>query len=140
MVLRATRRGNEPLRLQGTVTMSCLVLVGLAAVTISGAHNYFRGNDARWELYRRARSRGVEAQSIEAGYEAQGWEAFDIAQLRTAATHCIGPCRCIMGAYCIDDSYRVSMNAIPGYHTIDSIPPGYWLATGPPVLLLQREY
>jgi hypothetical protein len=126
----------SPTRVLTASAAAALLLLG--AVTVSGAHNYFRWNDARWALYRRALDGGVERQSIEAGYEIQGWETFDLHEKGVAPTHCLGPCGCHVGWYCLDDSYRVAMNPLPGYRTIDTMQPEYWLASGPPVSMLQR--
>jgi len=114
-------------------------LLPLAFFTIAGLHDYFRWNDAGWELYREALGNGVSAANIHASYEMNGWLAFDLYQAKATPPGCIGPCHCDSEWYCLDDSYRVGMDMYGDYEVVAQRQPRYWLAPGPPVVLSRRK-
>lgn len=107
-------------------------LLPLAFFTIAGLHDYFRWNDAAWDLYRQALHQGVSPAQIEAGYEMNGWYAFDLYRANTAPAHCDSEW------FCLDDTYRLGMSVPAGYAPIAQRRPSYWLAPGPPVVLSKR--
>jgi hypothetical protein len=115
-----------------------LALAPIAFFAIAGLHDLFAWNNARWDLYEGAVASGIPRQTIEAGYEIDGWFLFDGYSAESPVTGCRGPCRCDVGWYCRDNSYTVAMNPRPGYGIIAERQPRYWLAQGPPLLLLRR--
>ncbi|MBI5543093.1 MAG: hypothetical protein HY901_04345 [Deltaproteobacteria bacterium] len=116
-----------------------VALAALAYYSVAGVHDEFRWNEARWSLVEKARSQGVAPQNIDGGYEVNGWFMGEDTDLRTpAAGSCIGPCHCFSGWWCPDGSYHIGMNALAGYETVSTLPPAYWLAAGPPMILERR--
>jgi hypothetical protein len=115
-----------------------LTLVPLAVFAVAGLHDEFQWNGARWDLYQSAVGSGVPPPLIEAGYEVDGWTLFDFYNAGAEPKGCLGPCSCDAGWYCRDNSYTVAMNPRDGYRAIASRQPRYWLAKGPPLLLLER--
>ncbi len=113
-------------------------LVPLAAFTVLGLHDYFRWNEARWQLFDEAVAGGVDPARIDGGYEIDGW----IVKERPAGAGtqaCIGGrCHCD-GVWwrCQDASYRIGMNVMGGYEEVRRLEPEYWL-TGSPVILSKR--
>jgi hypothetical protein len=114
-------------------------LLPLALFTIAGMHDYFRWNDAGWELYREALSHGVSPANIHGNYEMSGWFSWDLYKANAAPANCIGPCHCDFDWYCLDESYRVGMNVYGDYEVLAQRQPRYWLAPGPPVILSRRK-
>ncbi len=108
--------------------------------SIAGLHDYFRWNDARWALVKKAESFGATTSVIEGGYELDGWLHYDDIKNDHPINGCIGGrCRCDYATwYTKDCSYHIGMNAYPGYETITTITPSYWLAPGPPMMLSRR--
>jgi hypothetical protein len=115
-----------------------LALAPLAFFSVAGLHDEFSWNEARWRLYKDAVESGIPFASLEAGYEIDGWNLFDFYQSEQPVTSCRGSCSCDAGWYCRDNSYTISMNPRDGYRAISSRKPHYWLAKGPPILLLER--
>ena len=113
--------------------MACILVF-----SISGLHDQFRWNDARWQLLASAQERGVPATSISGGFEIDGWLSYDAYQKLKAEGGCVdGKCAC--GWYCIDSDYLITMNHLPGFTAISTIQPRYWLASGPSIKLLMSD-
>ena len=129
---RGSRSGRLSVRFAAAV-------IPMALFTTAGLHDYFRWNDARWALFRRALNQGVSPANIQGGYEVNGWTAYDLFLSKATPPGCIGPCSCAFGWYCLDDSYRIGMNVYGNYEVIASRQPDYWLAPGPPVTLSRRK-
>ncbi|HWC97253.1 MAG TPA: glycosyltransferase family 39 protein [Candidatus Sulfopaludibacter sp.] len=108
-------------------------LLPLAFFTTAGLHDYFRWNDAAWDLYRQAIHSGIAPASIDAGYEMNGWYNYTQSLSRPAP---VGNCEPEWA--CIDDEYRLGMHGFPHYTPIAQQQPSYWLAPGPPVTLSRR--
>ena len=113
-------------------------LVPLAVFTVLGLHDYFRWNEARWQLFDDAVARGVDPARIDGGYEIDGW----IWKERPAGAGtqpCIGGrCHCDgVWWHCQDASYRIGMNVVDGYQEVRRLEPAYWLA-GSPLILSKR--
>jgi hypothetical protein len=113
-------------------------IVPLAWFSIAGLHDEFRWNDARWELVRLAVDAGAPPSTVQGGYEVNGWISYDDHIHHHQPARCRGSCGCRGGFFCVDDSYRVGMNLLPGYVPVRSLKPRYWLANGPPVTLSER--
>ena len=116
------------------VSMICIAAIGW--FTVAGLHDQFRWNDARWKLARFAFSQGVSPANLAGGFEINGWENYDNVQAHHGE---MAPnCRVNYDDFlCVDATYRIGMNMIPGYEEWKQEPPSYWLATGPPVRLLR---
>jgi len=117
----------------------CLALAPLLWFTVAGIHDYFRWNDVRWAHFHRLRAEGVSPSIIQGGYEMSGLYLYDRYLKAQPPENCIGDCGCNFGWFCQDASYVITMNPMPGYEIIGSTQPNYWLAAGPPVLLLRRQ-
>jgi hypothetical protein len=115
-----------------------VALAPVALFAIAGVHDEFRWNDARWALYRDAVSSGIPRDTIEAGYEIDGWFLFDSYKEGARVDRCLGTCDCDAGWFCRDNSYTIAMNPRVGYRALAQRQPHYWLAKGPPLLLLKR--
>jgi hypothetical protein len=135
---RLLPRGDEAGGGRGLFAAAAVVFA-FAVFTTAGVHNYFRWNDARWALYHDALGRGADPRTVDGGYEAQGWHALDLLALPMDPGRCRGECSCRYGWYCADNSYQVVMNRLPGYGVLREVSPAYWLAEGPPLLLLERS-
>jgi hypothetical protein len=119
---------------------AALLWLPVAWFTVAGLHDQFRWNDARWRMVRDLMSQGVSPTVVQGGYEVTGWLVADNYKAQKPAVGCIGACRCTWRDwYCQDDSYQIAMHELPGYQVVRQQPIGYWLAPGPPVLLLRRN-
>ena len=116
------------------VAVVCIVAIGW--FTVAGLHDHFRWNDARWELARFAFRQGISPANLAGGFEINGWENYDNVQARHGD---MAPnCRVDYDDFfCVDATYRIGMNTIPGYADWKEEQPSYWLAAGPPVRLLR---
>jgi hypothetical protein len=117
---------------------SLAALLPVAWFSIAGLHDEFQWSDARWELVRLAIADGAPPSTVQSGYEVNGWLSYDDFVNRRKPGKCRGPCGCRGGYFCVDDSYRVGMNLLPGYAPVLSKQPRYWLANGPAVVLSER--
>ena len=132
-----TKEGARPTR-RTWLAYAALVLP-MAFYTVAGVHDYFCWNDARWQLFREAVESGTDPQTIDGGYEVDGW-ALREPLPGSGKGPCIGGrCHC-RGVWwdCHDASYRIGMNLMPGYQEVRSLEPGYWLTKGKPILLSKR--
>lgn len=115
------------------------VLLALAAYDTAALHDHFRWQDVRWQFVRAAMRDGISPANLQAGFEVDGELVMDLVRAGKPPRWCHnGRCRCTGGWFCIDDSYRVSMNEIPGYEVVEAVEPDYWLVDGPPLLFLRR--
>jgi 4-amino-4-deoxy-L-arabinose transferase-like glycosyltransferase len=123
------------LRLRTLLALGAGVLLGWFA--LAGEHDYLRWNQVRLALYQETVAKGVSPSSIDAGYELNGWHNVKPVHAPT----CVGPCRCSEWSwYCVDNSYRILMSAVPpGYELVKRVSPSYWLADGPPLSLVRRR-
>src|SRR5262245_11888543 len=113
--------------------------LALAAFSTAGLHDHFRWQDVRWRMVRTALEQGISPANLQAGFEVNGALAMDFVNAGKPPAWCHGDqCQCTGGWYCLDDSYRISMNALPGYEVIESVTPDYWLVDGPPLLFSKR--
>jgi len=113
-------------------------LLPVALYTVLGLHDQFRWNEVRWSLVRKALDMGASTGNIDGGYEVTGWINQDDFQAGRMPPSCLGPCACAMDWYCSDGSYMLTFVRLPGYDVVASEQPDYWLANGPPMLLLRR--
>jgi hypothetical protein len=115
-------------------------LLALAAYDTAALHDHFRWQDVRWQLVRDAMEQGVSPANIQAGFEVDGELVMDLVLEGKTPDWCHnGRCRCVDALwYCIDDSFRVSVNRYPGYQVVRSVRPDYWLVDGPPLLFSRR--
>lgn len=121
------------------LVMAAILVIAIGGFTVGGLHDYFRWNDARWELARYGLSLGASPANIQGGYEVNGWLSHDLMR-KKAELKCKGRCGCAGFFDCIDDSYMITMNELRGYKLVRAIEPRYWLARGPRVMLLERQY
>jgi hypothetical protein len=115
--------------------LAAVCTVALGWFSVAGVHDYFRWNDARWDLVRFAFRQHVSPATLAAGYEVNGWENYDnyVSQNGQMSPNCRVN---YDDFFCSDASYRIGMNEIPGYDEWWREQPSYWLASGPPVRLL----
>jgi hypothetical protein len=112
----------------------------LAWFTIAGVHDYFRWNDARWTAVLLAIRSGARPETLDAGYEVNGWLNYDDVIEDVKPTTCLGRCGCLPRAfYCTDDSYMVSFGLPPGREQIADLPVAWWLAHGPNIVVSRRR-
>jgi hypothetical protein len=125
---------NDVAHWDSGVAVICLVALGWFSV--AGLHDHFRWNDARWNLVRFASANGVSPANLAGGFEVNGWENYDNVQSQHGQ---MSPnCRVNYDDFfCLDATYRIGMNVIPGYEEWKQEPVVYWLASGPPVRLLR---
>jgi hypothetical protein len=139
LVASAVALGDIPHAWHLRAALSLSLLLPVAFFAVAGVHDYFRWNDARWRLVENALKNGVTAQTLEGGYEVNGWLQFERPQSGTL--QCVGRCGCRYPYHyfmCVDDSFRVGMHLFPGYEEIERVQPNYWLAAGPPLLMSRR--
>jgi hypothetical protein len=117
-----------------SIVRYAVALLPLAFFTVAGLHDYFRWNDAAWDLYRQALRSGVSPTSIEASYEMNGWNAFS--QFKDAG---FPKTQCDSEWFCLDNAYRIGMNVYGNYEPVAQRQPRYWLAPGPPLILSKRK-
>jgi hypothetical protein len=108
-----------------------LIIAGMAGLSAAAAHDYFAWNRARWDAIAEATRRSATPETLDGGFEYQGWHRFEI-QPRAA----------VPGKswwWVKDDRYCVSFNPRPGYSVLRTWPVSRWLPSTPPkVLLLER--
>jgi hypothetical protein len=113
--------------------------LAMAAFSTAALHDHFRWQDVRWQLAREALRQGISPANLQAGFEVNGVLAMDLIVAGKPPAWCHNHrCQCTDGWYCLDDSFRVSMNELPGYEVIESVKPDYWLVEGPPLLFSRR--
>jgi hypothetical protein len=135
----STTTGNDAAAgLRWDYVLAGICTVALAWFSVAGVHDYFRWNDARWDLARFAFHEGISPEHLAAGYEVNGWKNFDNweAQQGRMADNCRVN---YDDFFCSDASYRIGMNGIPGYTEWKQEQPSYWLAAGPPIRLLRKD-
>jgi hypothetical protein len=122
----------------GTVLGSGAWLVPLAVFTVLGLHDYFRWNEARWQLFNEAVARRIDPARIDGGYEIDGW-VWREPPAGAGTQACIGGrCHCDgVWWHCQDASYRIGLNVVEGYEEVRRLEPKYWLA-GSPLILSKR--
>lgn len=123
--------------LQSAIAFVC---VGpLAWYTISGMHDYFRWNDARWSLVNSALTR-VEPDNLDGGFEVNGWLNFDYQKRNSQPKNCAGHCRCAVTAFnCTDDTYQISVLLPAGRDVVEVRQPNFWLFSDMPMYLTKRQ-
>ena len=129
------RRIASPRGLRRRQWLSLAAIVPMAFFSVAGVHDYFRWNDARWQLYRQAVDAGVERTDIDGGYEVNGWATQEHAEQTAISDHG----RTNTGWYREPRPYRIAMGPVRGYDSVREITPGAWLARLPAVLLLKRS-
>jgi hypothetical protein len=131
------RVGETP---RGTLLKKGAWLVPLAAFTVLGLHDYFRWNEARWQLFNEAVTQGTDPARIDGGYEVDGGILKE-PPAGAGTQACIGGrCHCDgVWWHCQDASYRIGMNVVDGYEEVRRLEPKYWLA-GSPLILAKRAH
>jgi hypothetical protein len=120
------------------------VLAGIAALplawfTIAGMHDYFRWNEARWELARHA-LKLVEASNLDGGFEVNGWLNYDNFWSMHTPQGCIGRCRCNAKSFiCTDDSYQLSLQTPADHTMVAERSPSFWLLPRTTLILSKRR-
>jgi len=114
-------------------TIAAFAICGLlAAFSVAGTHDYFQWNEARWELIRRAKERGVRPIDIEGGYEYDSWTLLE-ERLRT------GVDKFTFDYFPIVRPWNISLNLPALGKLVDKVTPKTWLAPFPSVLLSNRR-
>ncbi len=123
---------------RGTLLGKGASLLALAVFTVFGLHDYFRWNEARWQLFDEAVAGGIDPARIDGGYEVDGW-IWKEPPPGAGRQACIGGrCHCDgVWWHCQDASYRIGMNVGDGYEEVRRLEPTYWLA-GSPLILSKR--
>ncbi len=115
------------------------LFLAMAAFSTAALHDHFRWQDVRWQLVREALRDGISPANLQAGFEVNGVLAMDLVVAGQTPAWCHNDrCQCADGWFCLDDSFRVSMNELPGYEVTRSVKPDYWLVDGPPLLFSRR--
>jgi hypothetical protein len=119
-----------------------VALAPVAWFSVAGVHDYFRWNDVRWQLVRGLMAKGISPTVIQGGYEVNGWLVTDDKLKKRGPEGCIGACRCSFPLpewSCLDESYRIAMNRLPGYSVLEAAPTRFWLTPSPLLYVLQRQ-
>jgi hypothetical protein len=128
---------DVPARPAAWVAFTAL-LAPLAWFSVAGVHDEFRWQYARWNLIASGLKQGATHSTLQSGWEVNCWWRYE--ELTREPVICPGGCGCALGPgfCCVDDRWRVGMAAPPGYRTVETIQPRYWLASGPPMVLSKR--
>jgi hypothetical protein len=120
---------------------SLLSTIPLAWYTLAGTHDYFRWNDARWALVRKALTE-VEPNNLDGGYEVNGWLNLDYVLRREQPKHCVGACSCRDASakfFCTDDTYKITLLSLPSRDIIATERPSFWMIPSMPLYLTKRR-
>jgi hypothetical protein len=132
------RRPNSP-RFRLGRALSIICVVPLAWYTVAGLHDYFRWNEARWELARKALTE-VEPDNLDGGFEVNGWLNLDYQKRKTTPKHCAGPCRCAENEFnCTDDTYQISVGVGDARDIVASERPNFWMLPDMSLHLTKRR-
>jgi hypothetical protein len=115
-----------------------LAVLPLAWFTLAGVHDYFRWNDARWELARQA-LKVVEPINLDGGFEVNGWLNYDNFRDERIPRDCIGGCGCADWSFmCTDDSYQLSLDVPSDRIVVAEQAPSFWLLPTMKMYLTKR--
>lgn len=120
--------------------VASLALLGaMGTLTVGGTHDYFHWQKSRAYLYRRLLENNISPLSIDAGYELNGWYAYDGWRKHEQSPSCVSTCRADVASwFVVDSSYRISTIRRPNEIVIDRVQPRAWLAKHPMLLLTRR--
>lgn len=118
-----------------TQRASAGVLVAISLYAVVGTSDYFRWHEARQRLIARAVKQGIALKDIDAGYEPNGWTAYDENRVRE------DPCR-LTAWFCVARPYRIATAPNPRgteFAVVDEEPiRGAILTRKSPLLLMKR--
>jgi hypothetical protein len=109
---------------------AAFLLLGLASFGL--AHDWLAWNSARWELGRRALSRGIPITDIEGGFEWDGWHYPGT----VAPEGLFPPPRGLMNPFDrmrfpeLTGRYALAVSVLPGTRVLDAEPYRLWLTPG----------
>lgn len=111
----------------------------LATLSIGGTHDYFQWQRVRNNFYQGLLNDGISPLSIDAGYELNGWYAFDGWMRGDPSPSCVSACRADVGSWYVrDSSYRISSTPRRGEIIVGRNQARTWLARQPAVFLTRR--
>ena len=111
-----------------------LAIAWIAAVlagSLAATHDYFAWNRARWDAIRAAERLGANADSIDGGFEFNGFERFEIQPRRSLERK--------SWYWVRDDLYVVAFSDVPGYDEVRAFPVKRWLPRTPAEVKLLRR-
>jgi len=123
----ASRSAPVALR-RGAAMVWILACVGLGA---AATHDYFAWNRARWDAIRLAESLGATPDTLDGGFEYNGFHRFE----RKPRDETAGK----SPWWVKDDQYIVAFVPVPGYEEVGTFPVRRWLPRTPPVVRLLRR-
>jgi hypothetical protein len=133
IVLLAAAVGRTRISLRrlpaGLALLAAFVIYG-----VGSTHDYFRWNEARWDLVRAAAVNGIASDQIDGGYELNAWEFY-----RKGDPH--GDRHCANGWwFCDDRPYTIALNVdtAAGQETIAAERPAVFFRNFPDVLLVRK--
>ncbi len=107
------------------------------AFSVAAQHDYLAWNHARWRALDGLLKENVPPESIDGGYEFNGWYTSPhfIKVLGADAFIDAGP----LGWWVVDDTYAIAWQERPGYVVREEVPYGTWLGRDQRLLVLERE-
>ena len=107
-------------------------IVATIGMSMAGTRDYFAWNRERWDLIRTAEARGATPETLDGGFEYNGFRR-----------HEVRPRGVVAGKswwWVKDDAYVIAFAAVPGYEEIDRRVVRHWLPRSPgEVRLLRRK-
>ena len=122
---------------RGLRVVQGLFLLALFAFSVAGQHDYLAWNQARWRALDGLLKDNVHPETIDGGYEFNGWYTSPhfINARGPAAFIEAGP----IGWWVVDDTYAIAWLKRPGYRVREELPYPTWLGKDQKLLLLERE-
>lgn len=112
-------------------------LLGLYLFSVAAQHDYLAWNQARWRGLDGLLKENIHPESIDGGYEFNGWYTSPhfIAAYGPTAFIESGP----LGWWVVDDAYAIAWQGRPGYRVRKELPYPTWLGKDQRLLVLERE-
>ena len=109
-----------------------LTWIALAiALSAAATHDYFAWNRARWDAIAEATRRGATPETLDGGFEYNGYYGFE----RKPRGYAPGK----SWWWVKDDRYVVAFSSLPGYEEIETWRVEHWLSRSPPEVKLLRR-
>ncbi len=119
--------------------LAILLLAPLVILSVGGTHDYFQWQKSRAFLYKQLLERNISPLSIDAGYELNGWYAYDGWKRNEESPSCVSTCRPDSGTwFARDNSYRISSTRKGHEIVLERIQPRTWLSRMPAILVTRR--
>ncbi len=129
--------GASPMSGRGLRVVQAGCLLALYGFSVAAQHDYLAGNQARWRALDGLMKADIHPESIDGGYEFNGWyTSHHYINVHGAAAFIeSGP----RGWWVVDDTYAIAWYERPGYRVREELPYSTWLGKGQKLLLLERE-